>query len=99
MKMIKLELTVDQVDYNALMERFLPLLRSSGHPLGAMLGGGMPVEMVKRWAASLPTEKKEQLAVELLNANREKLLEAAASALESQGLPLHFRDGRASLGK
>lgn len=97
--MIKLELTVDQVDYNALIERFLPALRSSGHPLGAMLGGRMPVERVKRWAAALPAEQKEQLVAELLNANREKLLEAATSALEGQGLPLHLSDGRASVGK
>lgn len=98
--MIKLELTVDEVDYGALIERFLPVLRSSGHPLGAMLGGGrMPVERVKRWAATLPTEQKEQLVAELLNANREKLLEAATSALEGQGLPLHLSGGRASAGK
>ncbi len=92
--MIRLELTIEQVDYGALIERFLPILRGSGHPLGAM-----PAEMVKRWAAALPPERKEQLAAELLNANREALLEAATAALSGQGLPLRLSDGRASVVK
>ncbi|MCD8161285.1 MAG: hypothetical protein LUE61_08990 [Clostridiales bacterium] len=92
--MIRLELTIEQVDYGALIQRFLPILRGSGHPLGAM-----PAEMVKRWAAALPTERKEQLAAELLNANREALLEAASAALGRQGIPLRLGGGRASVVK
>lgn len=97
--MIKLELTVDQVDYNALAEQLLPHLKNSGNPLGMMLGGGVSTEMVKRWLASMSQEKKEQLTVELLNANRDRLIQKASAALEKQGLPMHISGARASIVK
>lgn len=97
--MIRLELTIDRLDYGALIEYALPMLRSSGHPLGRMLAGGMSAEAVKRWAAAMPTTQKEQMVAELLNANRDTLLELMAAALGKQGIPVQFSGGKASIVK
>lgn len=93
--MIRLEFTIADVDYDALAELLVPRLKQSA-TFGAMLPGGVTTDLVKRWLATLSREKKEQLTVELLNANREKLMGKAGVLLQQQGLSLNIVEAKAS---
>lgn len=93
--MIKLEFLIDEVNYDRLAELLVPMLQKSS-TFGGMLPGGATTELVKRWLSTLSQEKKEQLTVELLNANREKLMGKAAGLLAEQGMPLRIAQARVS---
>jgi ribosomal 50S subunit-associated protein YjgA (DUF615 family) len=96
--MIKLELTVDYVDYDSLVEQLLPRLQQSSS-MGSLLPGGATVELVKKWLSTLSQERKEQLTVELLNANRDRLITKGTEALQQQGLEMHLSGAKASIIK
>ena len=68
--MIKVELTVDELDYGSLVEQFLPelaeKLRASGNPVGMLLSNGMPAAMAKGIVAA--AEKGIRLRVESVRA-------------------------------
>lgn len=97
--MIELKLTLDELDYDALVDRFLPVLtehlRASGNPVGMLLSNGMSASMAKGILHGLSKEKKEQLAVDLLNGNKSKIIAALEHAAGQQGFQLHICDARA----
>jgi len=97
--MIELKLTLDELDYDALADRFLPVLteqlRASGNPIGMLLSNGMSASMAKGILHGLSKEKKEQLAVDLLNGNKSKIIAALEHAAGQQGFPLHICDAQA----
>lgn len=71
--MIKVEIEIDDIDYNALIDRYLPVmtekLRQSNNPIAMLLSNGMPAALAKTVVKGLPQEKKERLTAELFNAN------------------------------
>ncbi len=71
--MIKVEIEIDDIDYNALIDRYLPVmtekLRQSNNPIALLLSNGMPAALAKNVVKGLPQEKKERLTAELFNAN------------------------------
>lgn len=93
--MIKLEFVIDEVNYDRVAELLVPMLQKSS-TFGGMLPGGATTDLVKRWLNTLSQEKKEQLAVELLNANREKLMAKATQLLAEQGMPLRIAEAKVS---
>lgn len=92
--MIKLELELSDLDFDALIDAYLPQigdqLQKAGHPIGAMLANGMPASVAKGMLRALSQEKKEQLAVSLLNSNQRKLISAIENAGAQKGIPLHI---------
>lgn len=92
--MIKLELEFSDLDFNALIDAYWPQivdqLKKAGHPIGAMLANGMPIGIAKGMLRALSQEKKEQLAVSLLNNNQKKLISAIESAGTQKGITLHI---------
>lgn len=70
--MIKVVIEIDDIDYNALIDRYLPLmtekLRQTNNPIAMLLSNGMPAAMAKNIVKGLPREKKERLTAELFNA-------------------------------
>lgn len=83
--MIKIEIEVSDVDYDGLLDRYLPQLmeqlRRTGGPLGPLLsGGGESLARTVLRKASPST--RDRLAAELINTNAARLsgeLEALAS--------------------
>ncbi len=71
--MVKLELELADIDYDALLRDYLPRIRDkleqSGSPLAGMLSGGMAGTMLQL----APTSLKDRLAAEMLNMNASKL--------------------------
>jgi hypothetical protein len=71
--MIKVEIDIDELDYNALIDRYLPVmaekLRQTNNPIAMLLSNGMPESVAKTVVKGLSQEKKEHLTAELFNAN------------------------------
>ena len=71
--MVKLQLELTDIDYDALLRDYLPKIRDkleqSGSPLAGMLSGGMAGTMLQL----APTSMKDRLAAEMLNMNAAKL--------------------------
>lgn len=93
--MIRLEIELDEVDFNALIDRYLPVigehLRGSGNPLGALLSNPASASMAKGLLRSLSREKQEQLAAALINDNKDKLTAALENLAAEQGVRAQVR--------
>lgn len=92
--MLKLELLIDEVDYAAIFAQFGPQiaekLKESGNPAGYL-----PPSMVKGFLAALPAKKRDQLAAELINANRGKVYRGIEALAESKGIRLQVVGAKA----
>ena len=75
--MIKIELELTDIEYDALLDAYLPQLQGklgeSGSPLARLLAGGAPASLARAALSRAPQSAKDKLAAELLNANAEKL--------------------------
>lgn len=95
---MEIEVTIDDINYDRLAELLVPVLQRS-HTFAGILPAGATTEFVKTWLATLSPERKEQLVVDLLNANRGKLISKADELFTAQGMPLRVTDARVSTGK
>ncbi len=88
--MIKLELTLKDVDYDTLIEQYLPLIQShltySDNPVLRLLSNGMSPSMAKMVVHTLSQQQKDALVAELINHNQERLLQQMTRLLAQQGL-------------
>ena len=89
--MIKLELDLQDVDFDALAQRFLPQvaekLGQAGGALG-VLGRNMPESMVLGIVKRMSPAAKERMAVELIQSQKGLIAERLAAAAQSQGIRL-----------
>lgn len=87
--MIKLELELSEVDYNALLD-LLPMmgdqLRRSGNPLGMLLSNGMSGGMAKKLLATVPQNQKDALVCDLINGNSERIKKKAEQSADQRGI-------------
>lgn len=84
---------MDELDYDALLERLLPLLAGrldKDSSLGKLAsgGGGMARALFKK----LPQEKKDRTAAELINKNRDKLRQKAEEYAGKYGVRIEVKD-------
>lgn len=93
--MIKLQLTLDQIDYDKLIDLLLPTLMDklaeSDDPklrMAAML----PPKMAKAALGSLSDDKKEEIAALLLDRYKDKLAGSLCGIAEQNGLSFEIRD-------
>lgn len=98
--MIKLELELTDLNYDALLEQLLPRLseslRNSGNPMGLLLSNGMGAGMAKKVLASLSQEQKDKLVVDLLNANSGKFAVKAEEFAARNGMQAKVSSFKAS---
>ena len=91
---MKIVLEVGEVDYAGIAERALPMVRDKLKEMdGAvpkMLGGlaSLPGPVVRATINALPQDSKDQMVAFLINHNAEKLISAAQSFAEKQGVGL-----------
>ena len=89
-QVIRIEMTIDELDYDSLFDRYLPAiaekLRETGNPVGMLLSNGMPASMAKGIVAGLPRSAKDRLAADLLNANGEKFCQKMEELAAGKGV-------------
>ena len=84
--MVKLELELTDIDYDALLRDYMPKIKDkleqSGSPLAGMLTGGMAGTMLQL----APTSMKDRLAAEMLNMNAARLEQQLTEMAERNGI-------------
>ena len=88
--MIKLELELTDIDYDALLPLIRERLEKTGNPMAGMLAGGFSM---------IPDSMKDRLAAEMLNANAERLTGQLESRAAQNGIKGKVCNFRASTGK
>ncbi len=93
--MIRLSIELDDVDFDRLIEQYLPVigdqLRASGNPVGMLLSNGMSAGMAKGILRTLSQDKKEQLAADLINGNAAKLTASIEKMAAEKGFQAKVR--------
>ena len=98
--MIELKILVDDIDYNSLTKLLVPLLAEKlekdgkGGILGGVLSGNrdMAVSMARTLLNTMPQAKKDELVVQLINKNRDKLLQKGRAGAAKNGVRLQVCD-------
>ena len=99
--MIRIEMDVDELDYNALIDQFLPVmaekLRQTNNPVAMLLSNGMPAAMAKAVLKGLPQEKKDQLTADLINSYSTTIAEKAEDFAKQQNIKVSIRQITANI--
>lgn len=99
--MIELKILIDEIDYDSVADFLVPLLveklkkEDRTGLFGSVLSGNsaMASNMAARGLLEkLPQEKKDELVVQLLTKNRDKLLETGRTAAAKNGIRLQICD-------
>lgn len=94
--MVKLELELTDIDYDALINEYLPKfqdkLAESGSPLSSLLGGGLATTLL----AHASTSMKDKMAAELINMNAPRLERKMEEMAAKNGLPGRVRNLKAT---
>ncbi len=98
--MIELKVLIDDLDYDSIAEFLIPTLAESmakdqkGGILGGVLAQNSEVmtSMARTLLGTLTQEKRDELLVQLLNKNREKLLQKATKAAAEKGIQVKLCD-------
>ncbi|SHI16446.1 hypothetical protein SAMN02745823_02931 [Sporobacter termitidis DSM 10068] len=94
--MIKIEIELKDIDYDSLIEQFLPVmterLRQSDNPVAMLLSNGMPASMAKMILKKLPPATKDQLTADLINTNKDQVVQLLKEAAQSQNIRLEISD-------
>ncbi len=91
---MKFTLEIGQIDYAAVAEKLLPLVRDKlqtmDGPMAKMLSGiaSLPAPVVRGTINALPESTKNQMVSYLINHNKDKIISAAQSSAEKQGIDL-----------
>lgn len=98
--MLELKILIDDVDYNSLTELLVPLLAEKlekdgkGGILGGVLTGNpdMAVGVARTLLNTMPQDKKDELVVQLITKNRDKLLQKGRELAAKNGVRLQLCD-------
>ena len=98
--MLELRILVDDIDYDSIAEYLIPAVaeklrrEEKGGILGNVLAGNpdMAASMARTVLDKMPQEKKDELLVQLLNRNRDKLLEKGRTLAAEKGVRLQLCD-------
>ena len=98
--MIELKVLIDDLNYDSIAEYLIPALAESmardqqGGILGGVLANNpdMLTSMARTLLGTLSQEKRDELLVQLLNKNREKLLQKATKAAADKGIQVKLCD-------
>ena len=98
--MIELKILIDELDYDSIADYLIPALAESmakerkGGVLGGVLAGNPEVftSMARTLLHTMSQEKRDELLVQQLNKNRDKLLQKGSALAEKNGIKLHLYD-------
>ena len=101
--MIELKMLIDDMDYEALISRFLPQVIEKADPSELepwarllILSKGLNASTISKIMSRLPQEKRDELAARYINKNRAKLAETLTKKASERGLRVHIRDVQAT---
>lgn len=92
---MKITLEINDIDYGALTQQFLPLVRDKlaekDGPSMAILAkiAEMPPETAAKMVNLLPQKTRDELILMLINKNKDKIVDAAENFAYRSGI--HFR--------
>lgn len=98
--MLELRILVDDIDYDSIAEYLIPAVaeklrrEEKGGILGGVLAGNPDVaaSVVRTVLGTMSQEQKDQLLVQLVTKNREKLLDKGNRAARSRGIGVQLCD-------
>ena len=94
--MIKLEMIVDDIDYEAMSDLLLPLLadKTTGDNklVGSLLGSNAAGSLAKAMLRAMPQEKKDALLAKALQDKKRSLTEKAEALLCEKNISLTIRE-------
>lgn len=98
--MLELRVLVDDIDYSSLAEYLIPAVaeklrrEEKGGILGSVLAGNpdMAASMAQKLLDAMSQEQKDQLVLQLLGKNREKLLDKGNELLRRRGIGAQLCD-------
>ena len=93
--MVKLELELSDIDYDQLLEAYLPRIQEKlgdSSPLASLLGGGLAGSLFSLAGSST----KDKLAAEVINMNADKLAVKMEQMAAKNGIPGKVRSLRAT---
>ena len=93
--MVKLEIELSDIDYDQLMNTFLPKMKEKlgeNSPLSSLLGGGLAGSLLSMTGNST----KDKLAAEVINMNADKLGQKMEEMAAKNGIPGKVRSVRAT---
>lgn len=97
--MIKLEIDIKDIDFNGLIDQFLPVmlekLRQSDNTASKLIANGMPAPVAKMILKNLPQATKEQITAELLSSNKDVISKYLADIASQNSIRLAIGDIRA----
>ena len=88
--MIKLDITLDDIDYGAIAEKMWDVIRADtggSVPYGIGILKKLPKSFVRGAVAAMPESVREETAVYLLNKYKEKIIAAAENTAVQNGFP------------
>ena len=87
---MKLVLDVGQVDYAAIAEKAMPLLRDKAKEMDGPMKilATLPAPLVRKTIETLPESAKDQMVAYLVNHNKDKIISAAQNFAEKQGFSI-----------
>ena len=95
---MKITLELNEIDYGALAEQFLPLVKDklaekdgTGAAILSKIAG-MPPSIAAKMVDLLPQETKDELAVMLVNKNKERVIETVMEYAAQKGLSFRIDD-------
>ena len=95
---MKITFELNEIDYGALVEQFLPLVRDKlaekDGTVAAILSkvAGTPPSIAAKMVDVLPQETKDELAVMLVNKNKERVIETVMEYAAQKGLSFRIDD-------
>lgn len=93
--MIRLELELTDLDFDALVELYLPQLaeklKNEGNPIGILMNPAM----VKTMLRTMSQEKKERLAADLINGNSERITRMFEESAVKRGIRFKIQGAKA----
>ncbi|MBR6114549.1 MAG: hypothetical protein IKQ10_05125 [Oscillospiraceae bacterium] len=94
--MVKLEIELSDIDYEAMINEYLPKmqdkLEQSGSPLASLLGGGLASSLLLRSSPAM----KDRMAAELINMNASRLEAKLEEMAARNGIPGKVRNLKAT---
>ena len=93
--MVKLEIELSDIDYDQLLENYLPKLQEkmgSNSPLSSLLGGGLAGTLFNLAGDSM----KDRMAAEVINMNADKLAAKMEEMAAKNGIPGRVKSLRAT---
>lgn len=96
--MLKLELELSALDYEALIEKVLPLVgdKLENQSVGKLLGSGASTAMARAALGMMSQEKKDRMAAGLVNESADRIAAVIEQAAAQNGIPCRVRGVRAS---